>query len=155
MNNWAAAVPSTLQTSRAGSRHVFAQFGPPLYGICAACWYYFGTSPWNNSDFELAQLMGVLSLPDLVTRDPVGHLPPGRHPPCSPWNLVNGSRECVGIGADQWPWRMADAVATVGITDTAGSHSGRRADADGAQHPPECAEPHRWPDRAGCGALVP
>ena len=29
----------------------YAQFGPHLYGVGAASWYYFGTPPWNTSDY--------------------------------------------------------------------------------------------------------
>lgn len=50
----------------------YAQFGPKLYGICAASWYYFGEPPWNMSEYQAAQLMGVLPLPTLVTRSPEG-----------------------------------------------------------------------------------
>ena len=40
----------------------YAQFGPHLYGICAATWYYFGEPPWNMTPYQAAQLMGVLPI---------------------------------------------------------------------------------------------
>lgn len=115
----------------------YAQFGPHLYGVCAASWYYFGTPPWNMSDYQSAQLMGVLPLPDLVKRDPDGgiFLGAGVHP--AVWNLVNGAanvwvpQQLTGLGG----WQAA--VATVGITDTADSHADRRADSDACSTMPQ------------------
>ena len=115
----------------------YAQFGPHLYGVCAASWYYFATPPWNLSDYQSAQLMGVLPLPDLVKRDPNGgiYLGDGVHP--AVWNLVNGAanvwvpRQLTGLGG----WQAA--VATVGITDTADSHADRRADNDACSTMPQ------------------
>ena len=108
----------------------YAQFGPHLYGVCAASWYYFGTPPWNLSDYQSAQLMGVLPLPGLVTRDPNGGIYLGREVDPAVWDLVNGAanvwvpQQLSGLGG----WQAA--VATVGITDTADSHADRRADSD-------------------------
>ena len=42
----------------------YAQFGPGLYGVCAASWYYFGEPPWNMTQYQADQLMGVL--PDRI-----------------------------------------------------------------------------------------
>jgi monofunctional biosynthetic peptidoglycan transglycosylase len=118
----------------------YAQFGLHLYGVCAASWYYFGTPPWNMSDYQSAQLMGVLPLPDLVRRDPNGgiYLGQGVHP--AVWNLVNGAanvwvpRQIAGLGG----WQAA--VATVGITDTADSHADRRADSDSCSTMPQSVQ---------------
>ncbi|MEW1808485.1 biosynthetic peptidoglycan transglycosylase [Pseudarthrobacter sp. NPDC080039] len=115
----------------------YAQFGPHLYGICAASWYYFGTPPWNMTDYQSAQLMGVLPLPDLVRRDPNGgiYLGNGVHP--AVWNLVNGAanvwvpRQLAGMGG----WEAT--VATVGITDTADSHGDERSGADACSTMPQ------------------
>jgi monofunctional glycosyltransferase len=115
----------------------YAQFGPRLYGVCAASWYYFGTPPWNMTDYQSAQLMGVLPLPDLVRRAPDGgiYLGDGVHP--AVWDLVNGAanvwvpRQIAGLGG----WQAA--VATVGISDTAYSHADRRADNDACSTMPE------------------
>jgi monofunctional biosynthetic peptidoglycan transglycosylase len=41
----------------------YAQFGPHLYGVCAASWYYFGTAPWEMTQYQADQLMGVLPDP--------------------------------------------------------------------------------------------
>jgi monofunctional biosynthetic peptidoglycan transglycosylase len=115
----------------------YAQFGPRLYGVCAASWYYFGTPPWNLSEYQSAQLMGVLPLPDLVTRDPNGgiYLGNGVHP--AVWDLVNGAanvwvpQQIAGLGG----WQAA--VATVGITDTADSHAAQRTDGDACSSMPQ------------------
>ena len=68
----------------------YAQFGPKLYGICAASWYYFNEPPWHMSEYQAAQLMGVLPLPTLVTRAAEGgiYLGPGVHPRCGTTSTV-------------------------------------------------------------------
>ncbi|MGC0367600.1 monofunctional biosynthetic peptidoglycan transglycosylase [Rhodococcus sp. 27YEA15] len=45
-----------------------AQFGPNLYGVCAATWYYFDVPPWNVSSVQAAQLAGLLPLGEDVRR---------------------------------------------------------------------------------------
>jgi monofunctional biosynthetic peptidoglycan transglycosylase len=115
----------------------YAQFGPHLYGVCAASWYYFGTAPWAMTEYQAAQLMGVLPLPDRVTRAPGGgiDLGPGADPAAV--DLVNGAanvhvpRELAGMGG----WQAA--VATIGITDTAADHAADRGDADACSTMPE------------------
>ncbi len=115
----------------------YAQFGPHLYGVCAASWYYFGTPPWKMTDYQSAQLMGVLPLPDLVKRDPSGGIYLGTGVDPAVWNLVNGAanvwvpRQLAGLGG----WQ--GAVATIGITDTADSHAGQRTDNDACSTMPQ------------------
>lgn len=46
----------------------YAQFGPSIYGVCAASWYYFDTPPWSMSEFESAQLAAILPLPSEARR---------------------------------------------------------------------------------------
>ena len=46
----------------------YAQFGPNLYGICAATWYYFGHAPFEMTPYQAAQLIGVLPFPNRVQR---------------------------------------------------------------------------------------
>ena len=113
----------------------YAQFGPKLYGICAASWYYFNEPPWSMSQHQAAELMGVLPLPTLVTRAPEGgiYLGPGVHPKV--WDYVNGA-------ANVWVPRQIDclggwkaAVATIGISDTASDHAAER----GSANPDGCA----------------
>ncbi|WP_223979562.1 transglycosylase domain-containing protein [Arthrobacter sp. NicSoilB8] len=117
----------------------YAQFGPKLYGICAASWYYFDEAPWNMSEHQAAQLMGVLPLPTLVTRAAEGgiYLGPGVHPKV--WDYVNGA-------ANVWVPRQLEvlggwkaAVATIGISDTASDHAAERGPAspDGCSSYPE------------------
>jgi monofunctional biosynthetic peptidoglycan transglycosylase len=101
----------------------YAQFGPGLYGACAASWYYFDTPPWNMTEYQSAQLMGVLPLPDLVRRAPGGGIDLGPNANRKAWDLINGAanvwvpQQLEGMGG----WKAA--VATVGITDTAGDHA--------------------------------
>ncbi|GAA1053922.1 biosynthetic peptidoglycan transglycosylase [Dietzia natronolimnaea] len=46
----------------------FAQFGPNIYGVCAATWYYFQAPPWYVSRFQAALLIGVLPYPSDALR---------------------------------------------------------------------------------------
>jgi monofunctional biosynthetic peptidoglycan transglycosylase len=108
----------------------YAQFGPHLYGICAATWFYFDEPPWDMTEYQSAQLMGVLPLPDRVRRAPKGgiDLGPGADPAAV--DLVNGAAnvhvplELAGMGG----WEAA--VATVGITDAAATHAHDRGAQD-------------------------
>lgn len=100
-----------------------AQFGPKLFGICAATWYYFNTPPWAVTPYQADQLMGVLPDPDNVRRAPGGGLDISASADKTAVDLINGS-------ANVWvPQQMANmggwqtAVATIGITDTASSHA--------------------------------
>jgi len=115
----------------------YAQFGPKLYGICAATWYYFGNPPWNITQYQAAQLMGVLPLPNLVQRAKDGgiYLGPLVHPLVS--DYVNGAanvhvpRQIEGLGG----WKAT--VATIGITDTAADHAAFRFDKDSCSTMPQ------------------
>ena len=49
-----------------------AQFGPHIYGVCDAAWYYFGDAPDDMSLDEAYQLMGVLPSPIHAHRLPGG-----------------------------------------------------------------------------------
>src|SRR3954465_2606565 len=106
----------------------YAQFGPRLYGVCAASWYYFGEPPWDMTEYQSAQLMGVLPDPDRVTRAPGGGLDTGPTADPRAVELINGAanvhvpRELGGMGG----WRAA--VATVGLHDTAADHAAERGD---------------------------
>jgi monofunctional biosynthetic peptidoglycan transglycosylase len=108
----------------------YAQFGPHLYGICAAGWYYFGEAPWDVTQHQAAQLMGVLPVPDRVTRAPGGGIDISADADPVAVDLVNGAAnvhvpaELAGMGG----WQAA--VATIGIHDTATDHAGGHGDAD-------------------------
>jgi monofunctional biosynthetic peptidoglycan transglycosylase len=52
----------------------YAQFGPTIYGVCAAGWYYFDTPPAELSEAEAVQLVGLLPSPGHVQRAPGGGL---------------------------------------------------------------------------------
>lgn len=49
-----------------------AQFGPHVWGACAASWYWFGHSPRQLTIEESAQLVGLLPAPSHVRRGPDG-----------------------------------------------------------------------------------
>jgi monofunctional glycosyltransferase len=50
----------------------YAQFGPTVYGVCAAGWYYFDSPPGELSAAEAVQLVGLLPSPGHVQRAPGG-----------------------------------------------------------------------------------
>lgn len=104
----------------------FAEFGPKLYGICAATWYYFKTPPWAMTPEQAAVLMAVVPFPNLIKRGPDGgaYVDKATHP--KTWDNLNGAanvwvpRQLEGMGG----WQAA--VATIGITDTATDHQPER-----------------------------
>ncbi|MGY1698160.1 transglycosylase domain-containing protein [Geodermatophilus sp. SYSU D00766] len=51
-----------------------AQFGPRVYGICAASWYYFDTPPSTLTVDQAVQIVGLLPSPGHVQRAPGGGL---------------------------------------------------------------------------------
>jgi monofunctional biosynthetic peptidoglycan transglycosylase len=108
----------------------YAQFGPHLYGICAASWYYFGEAPWDVTQYQADQLMGVLPAPDRVTRAPGGGLDISARADPAAVNLIDGAAnvhvpaELAGMGG----WQAA--VATIGIHDTAADHAAERSNSD-------------------------
>lgn len=101
----------------------YAQFGPQIYGVCAATWYYFNTPPSRMTPNEAAQLMGVLPAPERVQRAPNGGLLMDKTADRLAVRLINGAaknwvpKQIAGMGG----WKKA--VATVGITDTAADHA--------------------------------
>jgi monofunctional biosynthetic peptidoglycan transglycosylase len=52
----------------------YAQFGPTVYGVCSASWYYFDTPPGKLSQAQAVQLVGLLPSPGHVQRAPGGGL---------------------------------------------------------------------------------
>ncbi|MGY1703588.1 transglycosylase domain-containing protein [Geodermatophilus sp. SYSU D00697] len=52
----------------------YAQFGPALYGVCAASWYYFDTPPQELPVAQAVQIVGLLPSPGHVRRAPGGGL---------------------------------------------------------------------------------
>ena len=115
----------------------YAQFGPRLYGVCAASWYYFNTPPWSMSEYQAAQLMGVLPMPNPVKRAHGGGIFLGEGADPNVWQYVNGAanvhvpRQVEGMGG----WKAA--VASVGIKDTAADHAHNRDTGDACSEMPE------------------
>ncbi|MGY1823270.1 transglycosylase domain-containing protein [Geodermatophilus sp. SYSU D00079] len=52
----------------------YAQFGPTIYGVCAASWYYFDSPPQDLPVPQAVQLVGLLPSPGHVRRAPGGGL---------------------------------------------------------------------------------
>ena len=52
----------------------YAQFGPTIYGVCAASWYYFDSPPQALPADQAVQLVGLLPSPGHVQRAPGGGL---------------------------------------------------------------------------------
>jgi monofunctional biosynthetic peptidoglycan transglycosylase len=52
----------------------YAQFGPTLYGVCTASWYYFDRPPRDLPVEQAVQLVGLLPSPGHVQRAPGGGL---------------------------------------------------------------------------------
>ncbi|MDP9428210.1 MAG: transglycosylase domain-containing protein [Actinomycetota bacterium] len=52
----------------------YAQFGPTLYGVCTASWYYFDRPPQDLPVEQAVQLVGLLPSPGHVQRAPGGGL---------------------------------------------------------------------------------
>jgi monofunctional biosynthetic peptidoglycan transglycosylase len=103
----------------------YAQFGPHLYGICSATWYYFGHAPFQMTPYEATQLVGVLPFPNRVQRLKNGGI------------YLNGEadvrvpQQVDGLGG----WKAA--VATIGITDLASDHMAKRNNPDACSTMPE------------------
>ena len=115
----------------------YAQFGPKLFGICAASWYYFNAPPSQLTQYESEQLMGVLPDPDNVRRAPTGGLDISATANPEAVDLINGAanvwvpRQLDGMGG----WQAA--VKTIGITDTAADHAASESNSDGCSSMPQ------------------
>ncbi|WP_138418866.1 transglycosylase domain-containing protein [Sinomonas gamaensis] len=115
----------------------YAQFGPKLFGVCGATWYYFNTPPSAVTQYQAAQLMGVLPDPENVRRAANGGLDLSSAADKTAVDLINGAanvwvpRQLAGMGG----WQMA--VATIGITDTASMHADTQNAADACSTMPQ------------------
>jgi monofunctional biosynthetic peptidoglycan transglycosylase len=115
----------------------YAQFGPRLYGVCAASWYYFNTPPWSMAPEQAALLMGIVPFPSLVQRGPEGGAFVDKDKYPKTWDKLNGAanvwvpHQIEGLGG----WEAA--VATVGITDMAADHAADRGNENACSTMPE------------------
>ena len=50
----------------------YAQFGPTIYGVCAASWYWFDVSPADLTQQQAVRIVGLLPSPGHVQRAPGG-----------------------------------------------------------------------------------
>ncbi|WP_092776129.1 biosynthetic peptidoglycan transglycosylase [Rhodococcus tukisamuensis] len=100
----------------------YAQFGPNLYGVCAASWYYFNRPPWDGNPWDAATLAGLLPLGEDVRRAPGGGVDIESD---GTWLVAS----TVANARNKVPQRIREmggwegVVATVGITDAAGDHT--------------------------------
>lgn len=115
----------------------YAQFGPKLYGICAASWYYFNTPPARMTQYQAAQLMGVLPDPERVKRAKDGGIDLGPTADKMAVDLVNGA-------ANVWVPRQLEQAGgwqavnkSVGITDTASDYEHRMGEPDSCDTMPK------------------
>lgn len=119
----------------------YAQFGPHLYGVCAASWYYFQTPPWAMTPEQAALLMGIVPFPSLIKRGPDGGAYVNKETHPRTWDNLNGAanvwvpRQIEGMGG----WEAA--VATIGIHDLASDYQAER-DANPSD-PNSCST---WPE---------
>lgn len=115
----------------------YAQFGPHLFGICAASWYYYDEPPSEVTDYQSAQLMGVLPMPDHVHRDPAGgiYLGPGADPNIRQY--INGAADIHVPHALQGLGGWQGAAATIGINDTASDHAATQDEPDACSTMPQ------------------
>ena len=115
----------------------YAQFGPHLYGICTATWYYFGHAPFQMTPYEAAQLIGVLPFPDRVQRLKDGGIYLNGEVDGLVWKDVKEAanvrvpRQVEALGG----WQAA--VATIGITDQASDHGAQRNNPDACSTMPD------------------
>lgn len=115
----------------------YAQFGPDLYGICTATWYYFGHAPFQMTPYEAAQLVGILPFPNRVQRLNNGGIYLNTEEDSLAWKYVEEAanvrvpRLVEGLGG----WQAA--VATIGITDQASDHRAKRNNPDACSTMPD------------------
>jgi monofunctional biosynthetic peptidoglycan transglycosylase len=50
----------------------YAQFGPTIYGVCAASWYWFDVAPRDLTRAQAVRIVGLLPSPGHVQRAPGG-----------------------------------------------------------------------------------
>lgn len=99
-----------------------AQFGPHIYGVCDAAWYYFGEPPDHMSLDDAYQLMGVLPSPVHAHRLPGGGIDmnPATYDGKVENYLIPGARRWVPIElARNGGWRKL--MGEMGITGQAHS----------------------------------
>ncbi|OLL18953.1 transglycosylase domain-containing protein [Rhodococcus sp. M8] len=116
----------------------YAQFGPDLYGVCAASWYYFDTPPWEMYQYHAMQLAGMLPNPEDVVRLPGGGVatPADAQYPSAAFH-INGAAN-VDLPARFAGWGgWENLVASVGIDDSAADHADDRPSDDSCSSMPE------------------
>lgn len=101
----------------------YAQFGPNLYGLCAASWYYFNTPPWSLSEFQSAQLVSVLTFPSEARRAKEGGIYVLGPKSSAVFNYKVYEKAPNDLA---WVGGYEPLMERIGIEDTASDHSGER-----------------------------
>ena len=98
-----------------------AQFGPDIYGVCDATWYYFDEPPDYMSWNDAYELMGVLPRPTHAHRDPRGGIDinPATHDGLIELGLIRGAE--IYVPKDLKIDGGLNLVREMGITGTAHS----------------------------------
>ncbi|OJY45724.1 biosynthetic peptidoglycan transglycosylase [Pseudonocardia sp. 73-21] len=102
-----------------------AQFGPGLYGVCDAAWYYFGEPPDHMSWDDTYQLMGLLPGPENARRAHGGGIDvnPGTLQGRYTLGKINGARKYVPRELDANGGKTRDHLALASRLGVAGEAS--------------------------------
>jgi monofunctional biosynthetic peptidoglycan transglycosylase len=98
-----------------------AQFGPKIYGVCDATWYYFDEAPDHMSWDDAYQLMGVLPSPTHAHRLPHGgiNMNPATRYGRIERGLIQGARKYVPLELKTDGGLNFSLVRAMGITGLA------------------------------------
>lgn len=104
----------------------FAQFGPRLYGICAASWYYYDQPPSYMTKLQAARLTAILPGPNHVKRGTDGGFVPDQS---IVGQLVLGYLGYASQHADEWFDGMGGYTASksIGVYGYAADHRADRS----------------------------
>ena len=108
----------------------FAQFGPTIFGVCAATWYYFNSPPWDLSPYQASQLAAVLPLPSLAVRvnEPEGGIYLDVAVDGEQYARFHRKIANTSWWSQDSPNSYIKIMEQIGITDQAGDHVAQRTD---------------------------
>jgi len=133
------ALRATMSDARIMELYLnYAQFGPDLYGVCAASWYYFDTPPSEMYPYHAMQLAGMLPNPEDVVRLPGGGVDtsPDAPYPSAAFHINGAANVDLPARFDAWGgWQ--NITASLGIEDSAADHADARPSADSCSTMPD------------------